>query len=558
MESSPTNASVATAMEPSAQQSKVLKTGGFSLWGMICDPLFSVVLLTILAGLLIGFAHDRVPPFWDEVRTWQDSRAPYLKILAWRHNPDHAPLSYLLVKASRQFLGFLGPDLSLRLPSMICGVLCVPAAYALGKRVWSKWAGVLMALFVAVDWNLIWQSTQARMYSMLMLITLLSLQLMVKLIRDKQARIGWWLLGGLLLAIGMWTHFSSISLWAGFAVAAIGLLCDSAVRKRAIVGALGMSLIVAGLTSVSLMRLKSLDSNAPISVGRGGDILLQLEQLGNELAGAWVLSLVCLGMAVTGLVILYHRDRLTAAALLVIAIASVAGLLVAAQYRPVHGARYITVAQPVWWVGISIAVLLGLQHLPRLPRGVLAAALAGMVVFQFYRSCNAEDFTRTHTHARNYMRAATFLRNQLQPGDQVLYAPCTSYSLNGMYRGLYYSEDFYRDMRDVIERSPRLQREAFAGAFKHWRDHPTWVLVMSPVTQENGNAMDDPWQVLPMLGRLYRTNVSLGYLRRNAVPRITIARISRDGVQYWDTSGKPLPFPPASPDEATTQPDAPN
>src|SRR5262249_24008023 len=133
---------------------------------------------------------------------------------------DHPPLSYLLVKLTVDVF-HTDTGWALRLPSLVCGVLCIPAAYLLGRVIWkeSPLAGLLVALLACVDLNLVWQSQQARMYSMLMLVSLVGTAFMLLILNHKrQAAIS--VLLGVILGVAVWLHYSSLALWGG-AIAAI-------------------------------------------------------------------------------------------------------------------------------------------------------------------------------------------------------------------------------------------------------------------------------------------------------------------------------------------------
>lgn len=61
-------------------------------------------------------------------------------------------------------------EVSLRMPSVIAGVLLIPVMYLLGCRLLrSRWTGAIAALLVAISPYAIWYSQEARMYALLLL-----------------------------------------------------------------------------------------------------------------------------------------------------------------------------------------------------------------------------------------------------------------------------------------------------------------------------------------------------------------------------------------------------
>jgi hypothetical protein len=190
-----------------------------------------------LAALTLAGAALRVwwlvaRPLWvDEGFTWETALRPPADFLLWSNDPDHPMLSFALVRLSLEIFG--QSNWALRLPSLLAGVLCIPAAWLLGRRLdvparagerpplnAVPVAAALLAALVAFDPLLVVQSGMARMYSLLALLTLLTLERFGALIAADERRPGpWFLLGALLLA-ATWTHYLGYVLVAAVLVAA--------------------------------------------------------------------------------------------------------------------------------------------------------------------------------------------------------------------------------------------------------------------------------------------------------------------------------------------------
>ena len=91
----------------------------------------------------------------------------------------HPPLYYVLLHYWMAFLGT--SELAIKLLSIIFGVLSIVVAYALGRRLLDVRAGLFCAFILAISAFNIRYSQEARMYSLLLLFTLLSMYFFIRL-----------------------------------------------------------------------------------------------------------------------------------------------------------------------------------------------------------------------------------------------------------------------------------------------------------------------------------------------------------------------------------------
>lgn len=92
----------------------------------------------------------------------------------------HMPLHFYYIGIWMKFLG--NADISLRLSSVLWGVLSVPAFYFLGKTYSSKNLGYFMSIICALSPILIFYSQEVRFYSMLVFFATLSIIFFLKII----------------------------------------------------------------------------------------------------------------------------------------------------------------------------------------------------------------------------------------------------------------------------------------------------------------------------------------------------------------------------------------
>jgi mannosyltransferase len=135
-------------------------------------------LLALLAIMLLGavlrFYGLGFQSLWgEELASWDFStRETVSQVIGGVRSDSDPPLYYLILRFAQWIFGDL--EWALRLPSAIAGWLCIPAIYLLGKRLYSEREGLIAALFIAVLWAPIYYSQEARSYSMLILLSILT------------------------------------------------------------------------------------------------------------------------------------------------------------------------------------------------------------------------------------------------------------------------------------------------------------------------------------------------------------------------------------------------
>jgi mannosyltransferase len=206
------------------------------------------------------------------------------------------PLYYLVTWAWAKLFG-IHSDAALRATSGIAGAACAPMAFVALRRLTGHRVALAAAAMVAASPMLVWYALDARAYSLLVLLSLVSIwALSLILERPTRAR---WLGWALAAAAAIWTHY-----FAAFLVAAeVAVLVWRVPAARA--ATLASSALVAALAA-PLLPLLSAQSDA--RTDHIGSLALgsRLEQAGRQLAmgpnvpRAW-LEAVGLAVAVAGL-----------------------------------------------------------------------------------------------------------------------------------------------------------------------------------------------------------------------------------------------------------------
>lgn len=141
-----------------------------------------IILITILAFILRVIFINKPDGLWnDEYVSWMIAATPFAHgFTEGVKSQCHMPFYYLYLKFFMKFFG--QSDLVLRLTSVLPGVLSVIAMYFTGREKDEK-TGLLCAGFTAISSFLIYYSQEVRFYSLLFLISALTLLFTLKTIK---------------------------------------------------------------------------------------------------------------------------------------------------------------------------------------------------------------------------------------------------------------------------------------------------------------------------------------------------------------------------------------
>lgn len=178
-----------------------------SLWG---KSRWLAVALTLFGWAVMTWRLGEKSLWWDESLSLYRAQQNVATILAGRIDfpgietiDQHPPLYFLLLKGILALGG--EADVSLRLPSALFGALLVPLLYAGGCLLRNRRTGLWAACLGALSPFYLWYAQEARMYTMVTVLTLgATLALWWAIARAR--RWGWvWF--GLLAALSLLTHY---------------------------------------------------------------------------------------------------------------------------------------------------------------------------------------------------------------------------------------------------------------------------------------------------------------------------------------------------------------
>lgn len=168
----------------------------------IARELQLILAVTFLGAILRIYQLGTESVWLDEATTYLMSSNTLYGIYETTKSDVHPPLYYFVV----HFFLFAGKsELLMRFPSMMFGILAIPLLYMLGTRLFSVKEGLISSFLLAISLSHIYYSQEARMYSMLVFLTLGSFFFFYAAIEDKH--IGFWIMFVVFTVLNIYTHY---------------------------------------------------------------------------------------------------------------------------------------------------------------------------------------------------------------------------------------------------------------------------------------------------------------------------------------------------------------
>lgn len=163
-----------------------------------------------MVGLLLRLPSFENSLFGDELSTYFVVTGHSLGRVIYLMNGHsielNPPLFFILAWVSEK----LGGDSaqSLKLVSLVAGTATIPLTYVLGRRTIGVLAGVVAAALVAFAPFMIFYSTEARPYALLVLLLVLSTLALLNAL--ETGRLAWWIAYAALSCAAAYTHFTAV------------------------------------------------------------------------------------------------------------------------------------------------------------------------------------------------------------------------------------------------------------------------------------------------------------------------------------------------------------
>jgi hypothetical protein len=504
-----------------------------------------VIALLMIAGGLIRARLLNTRPFWDD-ELWHRvivRESSYRQFFSWTYNEFHPPVSFIL---NRLCCDLLHSDSvwTWRLPGFVCGLLCIPAAFHLGRVIKSDLLGIGLATAVTFDLNLTWESQNARMYAMFGLLLLIFLATIIPLLRQPKAHSLRWVLAGVLLAGLLWTQLLALTVWAAFACAAAALVLlhkrwpQPGYEPRRMLAGVGITFAVACvLGAPGLYRFFAYHDGlgVPIPQHTIAELLQNVRWVTGLLI--WIdfrfITPLVFALSLAGILVLFIRHREAAVLILALAFFTILAQFQILRANPYTATRYLIGLEPMVWVGLSYICLCA----P--PIRLRPVALGVFVAFAGFQAWNC---TRLHStygsvminvhESRTFVEAVSFVRANKLDQSGVTYLPFGDVAYRGEYFGLPASES----LGPAPARPPSFPRtvEPERPFLHDGFDAPeTWVI--SLVTADKSSPPSHPalQAVLSTLAEHYRVPFDAGILEKEtAAVGWLVTQVDRKGIRF--------------------------
>jgi mannosyltransferase len=133
----------------------------------------------------------------------------FIEVAQFTATDVHPPLYYWILKVWAMLFGTT--ELALRSLSILFGAGVVVTTFFLTRRMFGRLVAGVSLLFLTLSPMLIRYSDEARMYTLAALIVMLATYVLVKATETNQRR--WFVLYGILVGLGMWTHYFTALAW---------------------------------------------------------------------------------------------------------------------------------------------------------------------------------------------------------------------------------------------------------------------------------------------------------------------------------------------------------
>lgn len=175
-------------------------------------PKVDFIMLAVGLALFVTIAllnADRASIWFDEAFSAYIVRFNYIEIAQFTATDVHPPFYYWVLKTWTLLFG--STDFALRSLSVLFGAGALTGAYLLSRRFFGRAVGGVTLLFLILSPMLIRYSDEARMYTLAALVVMAATAVLVKATNTNKR--GWWVAYGVLVSLGMWTHYFTALAW---------------------------------------------------------------------------------------------------------------------------------------------------------------------------------------------------------------------------------------------------------------------------------------------------------------------------------------------------------
>jgi len=441
-------------------------------------PAWAILGLLLLSGSVLRFAALSKQSLWvDEIYSLEVAAASVTSLLGGHAGDSHTPPLYYIVLHFWTYFGT--SEFILRSFSAMCGIGAIWATYLLADTLLGRTAALLSAALFSFSPFHIYYAQEARMYSLLVLLTVLATYCCIRAFASDAKR--WWFAFVVLTVAAIYTHYYALLVLAAENVFALTSLRDRRRRTKwvlvqafiALAYLPWMVVVVHLATSAGQVFRTHVLSIIPYALFRfsAGYSLFPIDyHMKANLVEAVKTNSVLIGCVfviftpamVAGVKAARHT-RPTAARILLslLLLPGGAALAFSLLRTPMISERYLIVSAPAY----LIFVALGLSQ----PRLAWVRTAATALVFAVFIVSLYNYFFSPRFGKEQWRYVASYVEAQAEAGDVILFDA-------GFVKSCF---DYYYRGRVVRYSLPLPSREALAQVAKQLDGHSRVWLVVS-------------------------------------------------------------------------------
>lgn len=396
----------------------------------IVTALIAMMAFAIYFSVTI-FAHTSMR--LDEAQSLFQTNRDMLGVFNLVGQDVHVPLYHILLHYWQILFG--NDIFTARMMSLLFFVLLIPSVFALASYIYNRSVGLFAALLVTISPFLSWYGSEARMYSLLALLTVLHQFAFLKLFREGKSI--HWIMFTLTAVLGLYTHYFF----------AFVLLCEvlffliyrhefaakKAFRKFLLSG---VTVVLAIAPWLYYVRQLGTASNTQPNLGEPTSVDLfntysqfifgfQVDSLNTIIVSLWPIVVL---LAFFGLQRNKKITKETIFFVLAATIPVIAAFVISVTVRPFYQSRYLIAALPALLIVIAWLVSIYPRMVATLLRVGIVALTLGLFAVQVI---NPDTPVK-----ENYRGAIDYLNERASSKDVIVVsAPFTIYPTEYYYRG---------------------------------------------------------------------------------------------------------------------------
>jgi len=187
---------------------------------------YSLFFIILLTGSILRFYNIDKKSYWlDEELSIRLSSLSISGIIDNSANETHPPLYYFILHYWMNLFG--DSEASARSLSAIFGIISIMLIYQIGKLIFGREAGLISSLILAISAFHINYSQEARMYSLMSTLTLLSMYFFIKIINKNDYKFSTYIYYSVSSALLIYSHIYGLFIIMAQNVYAISLMIFS-------------------------------------------------------------------------------------------------------------------------------------------------------------------------------------------------------------------------------------------------------------------------------------------------------------------------------------------